>query len=139
MKYFKITEFETSAMAVQKKIDNSIPKDKKRNWEYLTDKVLDPIREKYGKPIHVNSGYRCTQLNTLLGGAPTSQHLGDNAAAADITGGSPAENKKIFDVAKQLMEAGKIEFDQLIDESNLQWVHIGIKINRNQILYIKAK
>ncbi|MCL2132342.1 MAG: D-Ala-D-Ala carboxypeptidase family metallohydrolase, partial [Lentimicrobiaceae bacterium] len=97
-------------------------------------KVLDPIREQYGKPIRVNSGYRSSALNTALKGSATSQHLGSNAAAADITGGSVAENRKIFDIAKQLMQEGKIEFDQLIDESNLKWVHIGIKINRNQIL-----
>ena len=136
MKYFTIKEFETSKTASDNKIENSIPKDKIKNWEYLTEKVLDPIREEYGKPIRVNSGYRCKQLNTRLKGSATSQHLGENAAAADITGGSPEENKKIFDIAKQLMQEGKIEFDQLIDENKLQWVHIGIKINRNQILYL---
>ena len=136
MKYFKITEFEQSETATKNKINNAIPKDKVRNWEYLTDKVLDPIREKYGKAIRVTSGYRSKALNTLIKGSATSQHLGDNAAAADISGGSVAENKKIFDIAKQLMQAGKIEFDQLIDEKNLQWVHIGVRVNRNQILHM---
>ena len=136
MKYFTIKEFETSETASKNKIDNSIPQNKRRNWEYLTEKVLDPIREKYGKPIRITSGYRCKELNDKIGGVSDSQHLGKDAAAADITGGSPTENKKIFDIAKQLMQEGKIEFDQLIDESKLQWVHIGIKINRNQILYL---
>ena len=47
----------------------------KDNLNKLIDNVLDPLRELYGKPIIVNSGYRCIKLNKAIGGAKNSQHL----------------------------------------------------------------
>ena len=93
--------------------------------------VLDPLREAYGKPVYVNSGYRCEALNEAVGGSKTSQHcLG---LAADITGKSKSENKKIFDLAQKL----ELPFDQLIDESNYQWIHISYANKpRKQILHL---
>jgi uncharacterized protein YcbK (DUF882 family) len=62
----------------------------------LIDRILDPLREKYGKPIIVNSGYRCPKLNKCVGGVSTSQHV--KGQAADITGKSAIENKKLFNL-----------------------------------------
>lgn len=140
MKYFTLKEMEYSSTAVQKKMPNPIPRDQLLNWIWLIEKVLDPIREAYKKPIRVNSGFRTLQLNNAIGGSKTSQHMGlNNTAAADISGGSPGENKQIYNIADRLQKEGKIDFDQLIDENNMQWVHIGIKIkdpNRRQRLKI---
>ena len=92
--------------------------------------MLDPLREWYGKPVTVNSGYRCPQLNRMVGGAASSQHL--KGEAADITAGSKEENRKLFDYIKS-----HLPFDQLIDEKNYSWVHVSYKRdgnNRKQIL-----
>jgi hypothetical protein len=81
------------------------------------------LREWYGKPIIVNSGYRCEALNKAIGGAKSSQHmLGE---AADITVGSKEENEKLFDYIKD-----NLEFDQLINESNFSWVHVSYREGR---------
>jgi uncharacterized protein YcbK (DUF882 family) len=97
----------------------------------LVDNILDPLREKYGKPIHVNSGYRCPALNSAVKGSKTSSHL--KGLAADITVGSPIKNKKLFDLIQEL----NLPYDQLIDEKNYSWIHISFsKKPRKQILYL---
>lgn len=77
------------------------------NVKALVENVLDPLREKYGKPIRVNSGYRCPKHNLAVGGATGSQHM--KGEASDITAGSPEENEKLV---KILLESKN--FDQLI-------------------------
>ena len=57
------------------KIDNHPTLEIERNLTILIEHCLDPIREKFGKPITVTSGYRCEKLNKLVGGKPNSQHL----------------------------------------------------------------
>lgn len=138
MKYFTIKELEKSSTADKLKIDNKIPINKIPNAQYLIEKVLDVIREEYGKPIYVNSGYRCLQLNTALKGAKNSQHMMENdSAAADIdTRKGKGENLKLFNLIIELCKTHKLEFDQLIDESGLTWIHISVKIkgkNRKEI------
>ena len=131
MKYFTIKELCKSSTAIQKGIDNTPNSEIVSNLEQLVDIILDPLRVKYGKPIHVNSGYRCEALNKAVGGSKTSSHR--FGLAADITGGSKAENKKLFELAQAL----NLPFDQLIDESNFSWVHISYsKKPRKQILHL---
>ena len=131
MKYFTIKELCKSSTATQKGIDNTPNSEIICNLEQLVDNILDPLREKYGKPITINSGYRCETLNKAVGGSKTSQHK--FGLAADITAGSKSENKKLFDLAQKL----KLPFDQLIDEQNFSWVHISYsKTPRKQILHL---
>jgi hypothetical protein len=96
------------------------------------DNCLDPIRKAWGKPIGVNSGYRCRRLNEAVGGTPTSQHL--KGEAADITTGSKEGNRRLFELIQSL----GVDFDQLIDESGYKWLHISYKAqgNRRQILHL---
>lgn len=131
MKYFTIAEMVRSDTADRLAIDNRLPKDLLPNVRNLITNVLDPLREAYGKPITVNSGYRCLKLNEAVGGSPTSDHM--QGCAADITGGSPIENKKLFDLVQSL----GLPFDQLIDEKGYAWVHVSYrsgKENRKQVL-----
>ena len=58
MKYFTFNEFEHSDTATNLKIDNSMNEDIKNNVTELVNNVLDPLREAWGKPIRVTSGYR---------------------------------------------------------------------------------
>lgn len=128
-KYFTIAELCRSEKADQYGINNKCNKQQAEQIKQLIENVLDPLRELYGKPIKVNSGFRCAELNKLVGGKPTSQHL--RGEAADITAGSREENKKLFQLIKE-----KLPFDQLIDEKNYAWVHVSFneKFQRNQIL-----
>lgn len=132
MKYFTIKELTKSATAVAKKLDNTPTKEAEANLITLVDKVLDPLREIYGKPITVTSGYRSPEVNRSVNGATSSQHaLGE---AADISVGSKEENKKLFDIIKE-----QLPFDQLINEYDYSWVHVSYRENRlrKQVLAIK--
>lgn len=123
MKYFSIKEMTKSNTATAKGIDNTPDQTITNNLIKLIEAVLDPLREWYGKPITVNSGYRCEALNKAIGGAKSSQHmLGE---AADITAGSKEENEELFNYIKD-----NLEFDQLINESDFSWVHVSYREGR---------
>lgn len=122
-----------SETAERKRIDNKIPKECLGNIQQLITRVLDPLREEYGKPIIVNSGYRCPALNKAVGGSPTSDHM--TGCAVDIHGtpNTKEENKHLFN----LIQSMQLDFDQLIDEKNYSWVHVSFRSfreNRNQVL-----
>ena len=132
MKYFTISELSKSSIAKAFGIDNTPNPEAVDNMELLIDNLLDPIREAWGKPIYVNSGYRCEELNNIVKGAKKSQHK--SGQAADITTNSIDGNRQLFD----LIKTGGFVFDQLIDEANYAWVHISYnhRKNRRQILHL---
>lgn len=131
MKYFTIDELCKSNTAKAKGIDNSPSDEIIHNLTSLVDKVLDPLRESYGKAIRVNSGYRCPALNKAVKGSKTSQHM--KGLAADITVGSITKNKELFDLIIKL----DLPFDQLIDEKKFSWVHVSYSSKpRKQILHL---
>ncbi len=137
MTYFTIEELCASDTARRRRIDNTPDAAKKQKLQTLIEQLLDPIRAAWGGPIAVNSGYRSPALNKAVGGVSTSQHLWGEAA--DISVGSPADNKRLFDKIVELQKAGRIAFDQLIDESGYKWIHISYRAgaNRNQTLHLK--
>ena len=132
MRNFTIQELTASATAEAKKINNNPPPEAAENLKLLVDKVLDPLRDAYGKPIRVNSGYRSPALNAAVKGSKTSQHM--KGQAADITAGSKQENKKLFELAQEL----NLPYCQLIDEKGFTWVHISYDKNnvKRQILHL---
>ena len=133
MKYFTIRELTKSLTADVKGIDNTPTPEIERNLTALVDNVLDPLREIYGKPITVNSGYRCPKVNKAVGGSETSDHV--KGFAADITCSNKKENAILFDIIKN-----NLIFDQLIWEKGNNeypdWVHVSFnpKRIRKQIL-----
>lgn len=123
MKRFTIEEMTESSTAKAKDIDNTPSQEILAKLQKLIEAILDPLREWYGKPIRVNSGYRCEALNEAIGGSKTSQHcLGE---AADITAGSKEENEKLFNYIKD-----NLPFDQLINESDFSWIHVSYREGR---------
>lgn len=86
---------------------------------------MDPIREKFGKPITVTSGYRCEKLNKEVGGVSNSDHK--FGYAADLVGDTNAKTREIFEIAKKLNV-----YTQLLYEKNKRgsiWVHISYNPN----------
>lgn len=132
MEFFTIKELTRSTTAEARKIDNTPTREAEANLTELINKVLDPLRRAYGKPIMVTSGYRSPRLNASVGGVKTSQH--QKGQAADITAGSPEENKRLFDLAQEL----NLPFCQLIDEKRYRWVHISYDKNnvKKQVLHL---
>lgn len=120
--YFTIEELYWSTTAIINKIDNTPPSNIKENLEKLIN-FLNPLREEWGSPINVTSGYRCFELNELLHGSPTSAHL--YGLAVDLV---PANGK--LDEFKEFVKnyLKDKQFDQYIDEKtkNSSWVHIGL-------------
>ena len=143
MKYFSIEELCASATAQREGIDNRPPTSAYHLLHVLVDQLLDPIREAWGEPIVVSSGYRCKELNALVGGVKNSHHL--LGCAADITapllspqggkigsampeylplgGGREGANRKLFNLIQQMQQEGRIKFTQLILEGNGHWIH----------------
>lgn len=129
--HFALEEMLRSDTARQKGIDNALPNDAVlMSLKALCRNVLEPLRKAYGKPITVTSGYRCPVLNKAVGGVANSQHT--KGEAADLSVGSTAENRKLFDLIRQL----KLPYDQLIDEYGMRWVHVSYSPrNRRQVIY----
>lgn len=141
-KNFTLEELIKSDTAVKYGISNTPTPAVSKCLADLCTKVLQPLRDAWGKPIIVNCGYRSTAVNAALTSdykkqgkniyvSPTSQHcLGQ---AADITTGNKADNKKLFDLAVKL----KLPFDQLIDEYGYSWIHLsyGPRHRRQQLHY----
>ena len=83
MKFFTIAELCRSNTADRLGINNRCRQEHVTALTALVDNVLDPLREWYGKPITVNSGYRCPELNVAVKGSKTSQHMKGEAADID--------------------------------------------------------
>lgn len=138
---FTYEEFTRSSIAKRNKIDNKPDKDADNNIRALAY-ILQKVRDRYDKPIIIDSGFRCEELNKLVGGAKNSDHK--YGAAVDIHSLSDTmeDNKELFDVIIEMVNEGVVEFRQIIDEYNYNWVHIAINhknniFKKNQILHKK--
>ena len=136
MKYFTINEMIRSATAKRHGIEN-IPDEQSRvNLKLLVENILDPLREAWGAPIIVDSGYRCPALNRIVKGSDTSQHLLGQAADIHTLKDTVAENKMLFSLIREL----KLPYDQLIDEYNYNWIHVSYSPrHRRRILHLPCR
>ena len=135
---FSLQELLKSQTALRKGIDNK-PADPSiiTNLQVLCEKVLQPVRDHYARPVVINSGYRCPKLNKAIGSSSKSQHTKGMAADIEIPGVS---NKELAEYIED-----NLPFDQLILEfyngvdPNSGWVHVsyvGDADNRKQTLTI---
>lgn len=131
-KHITFNEATKSPTAIRNGIKNEPNAQELSNMKLVAEKCFEPLREWYGKPIKVNSFFRCEKLNTLVKGSKTSQHV--EGKAIDMDAGSKQENKKIFEWCK-----ANLVFDQIINEYDYSWIHISYNAskNRNQILIVK--
>lgn len=134
MKYFKMSEFLDSQTAKSSKIVNMfLCAEHIDNMLAMVNDILDPLREMFGKPILVNSGYRVPELNSLVGGSASSMHK--VGMAVDITAINPIENIHLFNMIQS-----NFEFDQVIiyvRDNIVRFIHISYCPdggNRHQII-----
>ena len=144
--HFNLTEFERSSTAQANNIDNTCPSTLIPQLSTLCKTILEPLRQHFGEPVIISSGYRCNQLNIKVGGAYASQHtLGE---AADIVplppAGSPYTINHTPYTLKEWFEwlRSNTDFDQLIlehDSKGSYWIHVSCrrnrKKNRHQVFY----
>lgn len=110
-----------------------VPNDAEANERALVEAVLDPAREKLGRPIMVNSGFRCVVHNRKVGGAASSQHMRGEAADIRPVSSSRVQGSSVEELARVIVENGV--FDQLIIYPT--FVHVSYKrngCNRKEIL-----
>lgn len=152
--HFSLEEFTYSSMALYRGIDNSLNPENPAhakiisNLHNLCEQVLEPLRlyanesssykgDKRGSvPVIISSGYRCPQLNKLVGGSSTSQHMTGEACDIHLS-----DQKKLREWFTWLMD--NTNFDQLILEratpkSTHWWLHVScrptLSLNRHQVI-----
>lgn len=129
-KNFELKEFTSSPTAKKYNISNTPPELVVENLKSLCEHILQPIRDKVEKPVEINSGYRCLELNKKVGGVPTSQHVLGCACDFKIDGMTS------YEIAEVVLEL-KLPFDQLILYPT--FVHVSYSDRcRRQLLYNKS-
>lgn len=135
-KNLSLQEVTKSNTATRLGIDNTPSEQAINNLKAVAEHVFQPLRDRFGVPIGISSGYRSPELNKAIKGSRTSQHMVGEALDidADIYGG--LSNKDIFDYIKD-----NLTFDQMIwefgDDESPAWVHVSYKqndTNRGRIL-----
>ena len=119
-KDFSLSEMTNSRKATASNIQNAPNDEQIANLRALCEQILQPARDKIGRAITVNSGFRSSALNVAVGGAASSQHL--QGEAADITMSDKNSNMELFAIIRDLGN-----YDQLIDEKNFSWIHVSWK------------
>ena len=126
--YFTIKELSYAKTAEEKHINNSPDINIQKHLEELI-KFLNPLREAWGGPILVSSGFRCPELNKAVNGSETSAHLiGYAVDLVPANGKMDAFKKFIVDYMKTCV------FDQCIIEKSgkTEWIHIGLYNSKGQ-------
>ena len=133
MEYFTLNELVKSNTAIVNHIDNTPDKEVENHLKELI-KFLNPLRESWGSPIIITSGYRCKMLNEKIDGSKTSAHL--TGYACDMI----PKNGKFNEFVEFLKDYLKDKsFDQCIIEKSpkSKWIHLGLKnlkgLQRKQI------
>lgn len=119
---FTLAEMVKSETALRHDMDNTPGEAEIANLKTLCEKVLQPIREHYGKGVKVNSGFRHPEVNAKVGGSKTSDHCKGQAADIEIPGVANAE------LAQHIVDT--YDFTQVILEfytpgvPDSGWVHV---------------
>jgi hypothetical protein len=136
-KSFTLNELTKSQEATRLGIDNTPNEEHILNLKLLCENVLQPIRDFYGMPLSVSSGYRSAALCEAIGSSSKSQHTKGQAADFEIFG---VANKDLADfVIKNL------DYDQCIlefwneNEPNSGWVHCSFNSSGNRKQFLKAE
>jgi len=132
-------EFTNSQTAKRRGIDNTPTEEHLEAAKVLAENIFQPIREHFGCPIYISSGYRSEALNEAIGGSKTSQHSKGEAIDIDMDHRRGPENEEIFFFIRD-----NIDFDQMIwefgDADRPDWVHVSYNSDgkqRGQILAAK--
>jgi zinc D-Ala-D-Ala carboxypeptidase len=136
--HLNLAEVTRSDAAKRHNIDNTPTAEHLENFKLLAEKVFEPIRLHFKKPIFISSGYRSKALNDFIGGSASSQHCKGQAIDIDMDGtNGGVTNKMVFDFIKD-----RLDFDQLIWEfgtdANPDWVHVSYTKTGNRKQKLRA-
>lgn len=145
--HFSLLEFTRSSTAdrlhINNTIDLSVPSGQSvfKNLKNLCEQVLEPLREHFGIPVVISSGYRCPQLNKAVGGVPNSQHLKGEAADIVLPHSLSSQPSALSSWFYWLLD--NTHFDQLGYEQSgsTKWIHVSCKLdaskNRQSVFKMK--
>jgi zinc D-Ala-D-Ala carboxypeptidase len=122
--HFTLAELCASGTATARGLDNTPPPELLPRLIMLAE-MLERIRSVVGQPIVVSSGYRCPQLNSLVGGATTSDH--PQGHAADIIApkfGTATELARLLAPLVSTLSIGQIILEGVRGK---QWVHVSTR------------
>ena len=130
-KNFSLEEMVRSETAARLGINNEPGTIPMENMKRLAEAILQPLRDAYGKPIIVSSGYRSPALNKAVGGVPNSQHQYGQAADIQAPRKCPKgedgktwdykrENRRLFELIQEL----RLPYQQLINENGYSWIQV---------------
>lgn len=132
--YFTVLDFYYSATAKAANIINypepSDVGDVNRALLTLIKMVMDPLRVWTGKRIYITSGYRSKQLNTLVGGSASSQHMTGQACDFTVPDYSARQMQTLYYNMVRMCD-----YDQLIYYPRKNIIHVSyvsIKDNRRK-------
>ncbi len=130
--HFSLAEATASETAERSGISNQ-PSDHELEVMTQTAEHMELVRTILGaKPLHINSWYRCLELNRAIGSKDTSQHI--QGCAVDFI--APCYGEPLTICRKLIELVDQVQFDQLILEHT--WVHISFAIPsskpRHQVL-----
>jgi enolase len=134
-KHITYAEATRSEAAQQRGIANTPDTVSLSAMKRTAERIFEPLRSYIGEPIRVNSFFRTPQVNTLIGGSTSSQHMKGEAMDIGRFAGSGYSNAEIFWFIRE-----NLEFDQLIWEMGTDgepdWVHVSLKPsgNRREVL-----
>lgn len=117
--YFTIKEMTKSQTAELYHIDNTPTKEVIENLKKVMY-ILDMVRVHMGKPIFINSGYRCKKLNEIVGGVQKSMHT--KGLAADIR----TKEKEDIDTIAEFLKEHRKEFKIIELIKYKTFIHIGV-------------
>lgn len=139
-KYITYSEAIHSDTAKREGIANKPDKVQLQAMKLVAGMIFEPVRIHFGVPIYISSFFRSAELNKILKGSKTSDHVKGKAIDMDADRYGGVTNKEIFEYIKD-----NLEFDQLIWEygtkDNPAWVHCGYRTkdtNRNMIINFKG-
>jgi len=125
-KNLSLQEMLKSRTASRLGLSNSPNEEHIKNMQALAENIFQPLRDYFGVPIHIASGYRSEALNKAIGGSKSSQHCKGEAMDIDRDGYSQPDNAQLFEYIKK-----NLDFDQMIWEfgtqQNPEWVHVSHK------------
>lgn len=122
---FTLEEMYRSETAERRRIDNRPSKDIEANLEYLVKNVLQPLRDHYGVPIRVTSGYRSPALNRAIGGASSSWHSHGCAADIQIPSGK-VPLKEVFEYIYSNLPYTELIAEGIDRNGRVSWVHVAL-------------